>query len=218
MVHLLCLETSGVSCSVCLTADDRILEQRTLNTGSFTHAEKLHIFIEEILKQTKLKGSDIDAVAVSEGPGSYTGLRIGVSSAKGLCFAWNVPLIAVPTLQILAKNINIPQGYIIPMLDARRMEVYTAVFDENHTQVEATQPLILDENSFQNWLEKSKVSFLGDGSDKFAEICKHPNAFFVKNQFPTAEKMASLAFERFTQKQFEDVAYFEPFYLKNFQI
>lgn len=217
MIYILCLETSGINCSVSIINAEKTIFLKEANTGNFSHAENLHIFIEEILRENKIQSIDIKAVAVSSGPGSYTGLRIGVASAKGLCFAWNVPLIAVPTLEILSQNICVSEGYIIPMLDARRMEVYTAVFDQNHHQVEATQPLILNENSFSTWLNQSKVTFLGDGSDKFSQICTHPNAHFVKNQFPSAEKMAKLAFERFENQQFEDLAYFEPFYLKSFQ-
>lgn len=218
MAYILCLETSGVNCSVSLVYNGIPILGRQTNTVNFSHAENLHVFIEEILTESKLQMVDIKAVAVSSGPGSYTGLRIGVSSAKGLCFAWNVPLIAVPTLNILAQNISVEDGFIIPMLDARRMEVYTCVFDKNFQQIQPTEPKILSEESYLEFLEKSKVIFLGDGSDKFAQICKHPNAIFVENQFPSAEKMAKLASEKFENQQFENVAYFEPFYLKNFHM
>lgn len=217
MDYILCLETSGTNCSVAVSHKQETLFVKEINTGNFSHAENLHVFIQDILTNNALSYSNIKAIAVSTGPGSYTGLRIGVATAKGLCFAWDIPFISVPTLEILAQNNIGESDFIIPLLDARRMEVYCAVFDQNKKQISPTQAKILDENSFSEYLQKGKVCFVGDGTEKFEKICNHHNAFFLRNQYPSATNMSSIAFERFQTQQFEDIAYFEPFYLKNFQ-
>ncbi|MFK8302515.1 tRNA (adenosine(37)-N6)-threonylcarbamoyltransferase complex dimerization subunit type 1 TsaB [Capnocytophaga stomatis] len=213
MTKILCIETSGINCSVAISEGSSLLAEKAENKGKFTHAESLHVFINEVLNLAKISINELDAIAVSGGPGSYTGLRIGVSTAKGLCFALNKPLIAISTLQILASQITDNQ-LIIPMLDARRMEVYSAVFDKNFNEIEKTKAKILNENSYTEWLSKGKVVFLGDGVDKFSEICHHPNAFFIKNAYPQAKDMITHAFEKFKNRNFEDIAYFEPNYLK----
>ncbi|GIM48652.1 tRNA (adenosine(37)-N6)-threonylcarbamoyltransferase complex dimerization subunit type 1 TsaB [Capnocytophaga stomatis] len=213
MTKILCIETSGINCSVAISEGSSLLAEKAENKGKFTHAESLHVFINEVLNLAKISINELDAIAVSGGPGSYTGLRIGVSTAKGLCFALNKPLIAISTLQILASQITDNQ-LIIPMLDARRMEVYSAVFDKNFNEIEKTEAKILNENSYTEWLSKGKVIFLGDGAEKFSKICHHPNAFFIKNAYPQARDMVVHAFERFKNKCFEDIAYFEPNYLK----
>ena len=217
MAYLLCLETSGTNCSVSIIKNQELISYKEQNTSEFSHSENLHIFIEETLKNANIKPSDLSAIAVSSGPGSYTGLRIGVSSAKGLCFALNIGLIAIPTLSILVENIKEINDfqYIIPMIDARRMEVFSAVFDKEKKQIRNTQAEILTDSSFKEYLSKGKTLFLGNGSDKFSEICSHPNAHFLKGQFPSATQMNKLAFEKFCENQFENVAYFEPFYVKN---
>lgn len=217
MAYLLCLETSGTNCSVSIIENQELISYKEQNTSEFSHSENLHIFIEETLKNANIKPSDLSAIAVSSGPGSYTGLRIGVSSAKGLCFALNIGLIAIPTLSILAENIKEINDfqYIIPMIDARRMEVFSAVFDKEKKQIRNTQAEILTDSSFEEYLSKGKTLFLGNGSDKFSEICSHTNAHFLKGQFPSATQMNKLAFEKFCENQFENVAYFEPFYVKN---
>ncbi|GET45377.1 tRNA (adenosine(37)-N6)-threonylcarbamoyltransferase complex dimerization subunit type 1 TsaB [Capnocytophaga felis] len=213
MTKILCIETSGINCSVAISEENSLLAEKAENKGKFTHAESLHVFINEVLDLANISINELDAIAVSGGPGSYTGLRIGVSTAKGLCFALNKPLIAISTLQILASQIT-ENEFIIPMLDARRMEVYSAVFDKSFNEIEKTEAKILDENSYTEWLSKGKVVFLGDGVDKFSEICRHPNAFFVKNAYPQAKDMIPHAFEKFKNRNFEDIAYFEPNYLK----
>lgn len=144
--HILCIESSGINCSVALTENGKIIAEKSENTGQFSHAEKLHVFIEDVLQNTKMTVNDLQAVAVSSGPGSYTGLRIGVSAAKGLCFALQIPLIAIPTLQTLA--VQVEAKCIIPMLDARRMEVFSAVFDENHHEIEKTKAQVINNDSF----------------------------------------------------------------------
>lgn len=192
---------------------------KELNDESYSHGENLHFFIEKIVKEAAISLSAIDAVAVSKGPGSYTGLRIGVSAAKGLCFSLDKPLIAVNTLASLARSIQVKESeYIIPLLDARRMEVYSAVFDNNYTQIRDTQAEIIDENSFNDYLTKGKVYFLGDGAEKCKDIIKHENAVFLDGYFPSAKLMLQLSFEKYKKNDTEDVAYFEPFYLKDFLI
>jgi tRNA threonylcarbamoyladenosine biosynthesis protein TsaB len=189
---------------------------KEFHSGGYSHAEKLHVFLSDVLKEARLSFEDVDGIVVGKGPGSYTGLRIGVSAAKGLCFALDLPLIALETLSILAQSVRISKGCIVPMLDARRWEVYCAVFDPAHTQISDTEALVLDANSFADLLEKGPVYFVGDGAQKCGEIIRHPNAFFLDDVYPSAREMAVLSYEKFQNKEFEDVAYFEPFYLKDF--
>lgn len=212
--HLLCLETSGKNCSVALTQNDSILAHRSICTGSFSHAENLHLFIEQVIQEAELSLSDITAVSLSQGPGSYTGLRIGTSTAKGLCFALQIPLITVSSLEVLTRQVSF-DGYIVPMFDARRMEVYTAVFNAHYQQVTPTKALVLDTHSFSD-LKSDKVLFLGDGSEKFSAICTHKKASFIPRIFPDAKNMGAISYEKLTRKDFTDVAYFEPDYLKPF--
>ena len=186
------------------------------NNAGYSHAEMLHVFIDEVFKISKLKPIDIDAIAVSKGPGSYTGLRIGVSSAKGLCFALNKPLLAIDTLASLARQVKIDKGFIVPMLDARRMEVYSAVFDSNYEKEREIKAEILDNNSFGNILNHSKVYFVGSGAEKTKTIIQHPNAVFIDGKLPSANEMAVLSEIKHKKSDTEDVAYFEPYYLKNF--
>ena len=209
---ILHIETSGLNCSVALSKDNRILAEKSENAGKFTHSENLHLFIEAVMQQASLPLTALDAIAVSAGAGSYTGLRIGIATAKGLCFALGKPLIAIPTLQILAHQAK--ADCIIPMLDARRMEVYSAVFNSQYEFVTPTEAKILDEHSYQDELNKGKVTFLGDGSNKFAAICKHPNAVFIPDAFPQSKDMLPFAIAKYNTQDFEDIAYFEPTYLK----
>lgn len=216
MAIILNIETATKNCSVSLAKDGKILAIKELNNGNYSHAELLHQFIQEVITKASITKSDINAIAVSKGPGSYTGLRIGVSAAKGLCFALDIPLIAIDTLQALSFAITINKGFIVPMIDARRMEVYTAVFNEDYNSIEKTSAKIIDETSFLNYLEKEKTYFLGDGALKCKETITHKNAVFIANVFPSAKEMADLSYTKFQNKEFEDVAYFEPFYLKDF--
>jgi len=211
------LETATTNCSVALCEDANVIALKEDNSKGYSHAEKLHVFIDEILKENDLKINNLDAIAISKGPGSYTGLRIGVSAAKGLCFAQDIPLISVPTLSALAKQIDPKEGaQIIPMLDARRMEVYSAVFDSAFNQIRATKAEVLSEESFQEELAKGKVYFIGNGVAKFREICEHPNAEFIEDRLPSAKEMCSIAYYKYKISDIEDVAYFEPYYLKDF--
>lgn len=190
---------------------------KEINEGQFSHAEKLHPFIEEVIRQSNISFSDLNAVAVSKGPGSYTGLRIGVSAAKGLCYTLDIPLISVDTLQVLASSAKAEENsLIIPLLDARRMEVYGAVFNNNFEKIRETEAEIIDENSFSEFLKKGKTYFLGDGAEKCKKIITNKNAVFLEGHFPSSKNMVTFSTQKFNNSDFEDVAYFEPFYLKDF--
>lgn len=184
--------------------------------NNYSHSEKLHIYIDDVLKEANVHLNKVDAIAISKGPGSYTGLRIGVSAAKGLCYALNKPLISVSTLEALSHQIKIEEGIIIPILDARRMEVYSAIFNSQHCQVRETQAQILEEHSFKDYLEKGKAYFIGNGVNKTKELINNPNAVFVENKLPSANEMSLLAYYKYKKNDFENVAYFEPYYLKDF--
>lgn len=214
---ILCIETATTNCSVALENNGKLLALKEDYSNNYSHAERLHLFIEEILRENEVEAKDLDAIAVSKGPGSYTGLRIGVSAAKGLCFALNVPLISIPTLRSLALQVKQEKdGFIIPLLDARRMEVYTAGFTADYRKVFDTRAQILSEDSFSKYLENAAVTFIGSGVEKFSKICTHPNATFIEGKLPSAAEMTVLAAEKFQKQKFEDVAYFEPYYLKDF--
>ena len=214
---LLCIETSGKNCSVALFEGLQLVSIREVHTEQFSHSENLHVFIEQVLKESNLQPKAIKAIAISAGPGSYTGLRIGVATAKGLCYGWDIPLIALPTLRILAEQVSYEFTdieYIIPMIDARRMEVFTAVYSHDFSPILGERAEILTESTFDTYLNKGKTIFLGDGITKFQAICKHKNAYFWQNKFPSAKQMSRLALEKYQAQAFEDIAYFEPFYLK----
>lgn len=216
VAYILNIETSTKNCSASIAKDGHVIALKEVNSGSFSHAEKLHVFIGELLEEVGLKAIDLTAVAVGKGPGSYTGLRIGVSAAKGLCYALNIPLIAVATLEILAKKTSVSEGVIVAMLDARRMEVFSAVYNDSYEKIRKTAAQIIDENSFATYLSKGKVTFIGDGAEKCKEIIKHPNAIFIDHAFPSAKEMGQVSFVKYQKSDTEDVAYFEPFYLKDF--
>lgn len=217
MANILCIETATTNCSVALGINGELKTLKEENDLNYSHSERLHILIYDILEESGINLSDLDAVAISKGPGSYTGLRIGVSAAKGLCFSLDLPLISIPTLTSLAFKVHMP-GYIVTMLDARRMEVYSAVFDQDKGQIEETSALVLDRNSYLQLLEEGRVNFIGSGVKKFREICDHPNAVFIENELPSAGEMINLASQKYLNKAFEDVAYFEPYYLKDFMV
>jgi len=216
MALILNLETATKNCSVSLSKDGETIALRELNSGGFSHAEKLHPFIEDVLNEAKLSINNLDAVSISKGPGSYTGLRIGVSAAKGICYGNEIPLIAISTLQSLASSQKSKDYTLIPMLDARRMEVYASVFNSDVEEIRETKAEIIDSNSYSEYLEKGKVLFFGDGAEKCKDIIKHKNADFVDDIFPSAKEMSKIAEKMFNEKIFEDSAYFEPFYLKDF--
>lgn len=224
MALILNFDTSTEICSVNLAKNGKILFIRE-SSEEKSHASSLTVFIEQILGEANITVSQLDAVAVSMGPGSYTGLRIGVSTAKGLCYGSNVPFIAISTLQAMAmqlsNNTKLLKGlsdniWFCPMIDARRMEVYTAFYDLQNTEQRKISAEILDDESFQSILNERIVLFFGNGSAKFKDVCKHKNAIFIDNIDTSSEGMVNLAEISFEKKKFEDIAYFEPFYLKDF--
>lgn len=220
MAFILNIETSTTVCSVSLSKNGELLSFKEINNG-YTHAENLHIFIENIIKQASITLKELNAVAISKGPGSYTGLRIGVSAAKGLAYSLNIPLIALDTLEIMANSALAKDNDAVycPMIDARRMEVYTSVYDKNLNQLIETEALIVDENSISKFSSYPKIYFFGDGMQKCKTVLStFKNAEFIENILPSAKAMCDLAFKKYIEKQFEDVAYFEPFYLKDFLI
>lgn len=219
MALILNIETATTVCSVSLANDGRLIALKEQN-GDYSHAENLTLFIEDIFKQAGKKLNETDAIAVSKGPGSYTGLRIGVSSAKGLCCALNKPLISVNTLQAMALGISIKKNneYLLcPMIDARRMEVYCALYDQNNNEIKSTSAEIIDEHSFSDILKNNTIVFFGDGAEKCKSVLsENKNAVFIDNVFPSAKNLIELSLQSFINNDFEDVAYFEPFYLKDF--
>jgi tRNA threonylcarbamoyladenosine biosynthesis protein TsaB len=214
---LLHIETTTTVCSAALSRDGALLGLEETR-GAYVHAENLTVFCDRLLKKNDLKFSQLDGVSVSKGPGSYTGLRIGVSAAKGFCYALGIPLIAVDTLQAMAFGMRdeAKEGLLCPMIDARRMEVYCAVYDQHLHTVQETKPLVIDANSFDTFLEKGLVWFSGDGAEKCKPVLQHTNARFTEAGWPSAKHLVALAEEKFRNKQFEDLALFEPFYLKTF--
>ena len=217
MIYILNLETATKNCSVSISQNGYTLVCKELADEGFSHAERLHVFIEAVCADAKISLSQLNAVAVSCGPGSYTGLRIGVSAAKGLCYALQIPLISVDTLASMASKINITSGWIVPMIDARRMEVYSAVFNYDLKKIREIKAEILTENSFENTTEL--IYFLGDCNEKAKTILTKSNFIFVDAfVYPSAREMSIMAFQKFKAQCFEDVAYFEPYYLKDFMV
>lgn len=221
MSCILNIETSTSVCSVALSADGKVLMEKSSFEGP-SHAALLGVYVEEALSAAKAKGVKPEAVAVSSGPGSYTGLRIGVSVAKGLCFGSDIPLISVHTLETLAvaamKQVAAEKDMLYcAMLDARRMEVYAAIYDSELREVRGVAADIVDAATYASYLEKGKVCFFGNGAAKCRDVIASPNAVFLDGVHPLAENMIPLAEKAFAEGRFEDVAYFEPFYLKEFQ-
>ena len=217
MSYILNIETATKNCSVALAKDGKTVLCKEIAEEGYSHAERLHVFMEEIIQEAGITFQDISAIAVSQGPGSYTGLRIGVSAAKGLCFALGIPLIALDTLQVLASQAKVSDGLIIPMLDARRMEVYSAIYTPNFENRRAVQAEIITENSFED-LEET-LYFVGDCAEKCKPFLNKENFIFLeKIKYPSAKEMSLLSFEKHQKNDFVDVAYFEPYYLKDFMM
>jgi len=215
---ILNLETATTNCSVSLAKDGVLLALRENNTPNYSHAEQLHVFIAECMAEAKLPLTKLEAIAVSKGPGSYTGLRIGVSAAKGLCFSLDIPLISIATLTSMASKFVGAFDYIIPVLDARRMEVYSAVFDCDLNQIRETEAEIIDEHSFGSYLHHKSVLVSGSGAQKIKETLSAENVSFDTTCVPSSKEMAKLSHEKYQEGNFEDVAYFEPYYLKDFML
>ncbi len=216
MAYILNIETSTTNCSVSLSNKGETLVLKEDYGNGYSHAEKLHVYIEAVLKEANITSSQLEAIAVSKGPGSYTGLRIGVSAAKGLAYALNIPLISISTLEALAHQVSADSGCIVPMLDARRLEVYSAIFDKDYNVVRAIEAQILNESAFEKELASGKIYFVGDGVEKTKTLLNSPNAIFIENKLPSADQMSALSFNKYKKSDIEDVAYFEPYYLKDF--
>jgi tRNA threonylcarbamoyladenosine biosynthesis protein TsaB len=225
MAAILNIETATSLCSVALAIDGRLIAQReTLEEKS--HASRLTVYIEEILKEQGLKIKDLHAIAIGKGPGSYTGLRIGVSTAKGLCYGAGIPLIAMGTLRIMfnyAKEIcrerSIPldkNTLLCPMIDARRMEVFSCLYKTSGEEKEPISAKIIDAVTYTSYLQTTKIYFFGSGMEKCRQFLSHPNACFLDEIYPHTAAMAALSEEKYQEKKFENLAYFEPFYLKEF--
>ena len=217
MANILCLETATTNCSVAVGIDGKIKSLVEENTPNYSHSEQLHVFVERALAEASISLADLDVIAVSKGPGSYTGLRIGVSAAKGLCFALDVPLISIPTLKSMAAQIRLKHDeVVIPLLDARRMEVYSRAFDEKNRALSETKAEIITENSFEEYKSYQKVHLIGNGAIKCTGVLQDNVFEFHTDIIPSANEMVTLAQEKYTTATFEDVAYFEPYYLKDF--
>ena len=216
MAIILNLETATTNCSVSIARNGETLALVEENGIRYSHAEQLHNFIAESLKEAEVSLDQLDAVAVSKGPGSYTGLRIGISAAKGLCFALDIPLISVNTLKILATTIETDGGSIIPLLDARRMEVYAAVYDSEYKEIEPAWAEIVTPDSFKEVVKTKKAYLVGPGAEKCRDVLSSENFIFETQRIPSAREMARLSYEKFKGEKFENNAYFEPFYLKDF--
>ncbi len=216
MSYILCIETSTTNCSVALAKDGLVIAFIEDYDNKYSHAERLHNYIDTVIKEGGIHLRELSAVSVSKGPGSYTGLRIGVSAAKGLCYALSIPLVSIFTLHSLGLQVKIEEGYIVPMLDARRMEVYSAVFSSSHILERETRAEILSDESFLTYLDKGKVYFIGNGVEKLTTICNHENAVFITDKLPSAKEMALLSYSKFVDGDFENINHFEPYYLKDF--
>jgi len=217
-MKILHIETSSKNCSVAISDGENLLCLCEEISDNYKQSESLHSFVEWALEGAEISLKDLDAISLGKGPGSYTGLRIGAASAKGFCYGLKLPLIAINSLDSMVEEF-VNQGFelIIPLIDARRMEVYTAFFDGTSGEmIKETEAKILDENSFSELADK-KVLFIGDGAKKAQEILNLPNAEFKSDIHPSAKGLIKKSVEKFNQKDFESVAYFEPFYLKDFQ-
>jgi len=223
MSLILQIETATTSCSIALARVGEVLDFKEINARNI-HAEVITLYIDDLLNNTGITYNDLDPIAVSSGPGSYTGLRIGVSTAKGLCFALDKPLIAIETLEAMADGVINNPGFfaddktlLCPMIDARRMEVYTALFDTAGNRVRETAADIIDENSFADYLKDHKILFFGDGAEKCKGVLSaSPNALFLDDFVNSATYLTQKASQKFADGAFEDVAYYEPYALKDF--
>jgi len=217
MALILSLESSTSVCSAAIHDQGELVAMREVHQPQ-SAAAQLTVLVEDLFANIGLRKSDIAAVAVSGGPGSYTGLRIGTATAKGICYALDRPLIALDSLHVLASSVpRIGDGRMLcPMIDARRMEVYCCLLTEELDIIEDTKPYVVEATSFSGSLKVQKIAFLGNGSSKCRDVIKHPNAIFLENIFPAASAMGKLAFRKFDQQEFSDVRTFEPAYLKEF--
>ena len=217
--HVLCIESASKNCSVSLFKADALIDVIE-EKGSYSHSENLAAFIDQLLTRKSVKLMDLAAVAISEGPGSYTGLRIGLSLAKGICSGAQIPLIAIPTLDAMSwgaiRSVNDQAALYCPMLDARRMEVYTGLYSATNQIVQQVAPKVIDEHAFKDTLEKNTVYFFGDGASKCRDLIQSENAIFLKDHFISSQYMGAIGYKKLLGKQFVDLAYFQPNYFKEF--
>ena len=220
MSIILNIETSSKNCSVSVSENGNIIGLKEQSYDEYSHSKSLHVFIDEIFKEIELSPQKLSAVAISEGPGSYTGLRIGVSAAKGICVALNIPLIAIDTMQILARKIECAEGYIISAMDARRDEIYYSVFKSNNCKIPIkvgkTDCMIINSDSFSNYFKSSTVNFVGNCNEKIKGFLDHKNIIFSDFMLPSANEMGIISFSCFKKSEFEDISDFQPKYLKEF--
>lgn len=219
MAYLLHIESTSTVCSVAISKDAELIGIKEINNG-YTHAENLHVFIEQLLEETSLQAKDLNAISVSSGPGSYTGLRIGFSAAKGLAYALQIPLITIETLKALSSEVinkdNLNAIYC-PLLDARRMEVYCAAYDAQLNEILSLRALVLNEESIKVFDQGKDIYFFGDGMPKAKALLQTlPNVHFIDDITASASSMIALAFQKYTAQDFADIAYVEPNYLKEF--
>ena len=217
MALILAIETTTRNCSVALFENERLLALKEKYSDDYSHAEQLTLFIIEIMKETQFTLNNINAIAISKGPGSYTGLRIGTSTAKGLCYSLEIPLISISTLEAMAYNMALKENFELfcPMIDARRMEVFSAIYNKENIQIRSVKADVVDEQTYKDYLIK-EVLFFGDGALKCKDIINNKNAHFLKGINPSASNLGVLSNIKFIKGDFEDAAYFEPYYLKDF--
>ena len=220
MCKILNIETSSQNCSVSISESGKIIGLEEQYFEKYSHSKSLHVFIDKLFKKTKLSPNDLSAVAISEGPGSYTGLRIGVSAAKGICFPLDIPLIALDTMHILSRKIECCNGYIISAMDARRDEIYCAIFQSANCKIPElivkADTMILSSDSFLDYYKSSTVNFVGNCNKKIMNFLNHKNIIFSDFKFPSANEMGILSHSKYTKQQFVDLAEFQPNYLKYF--
>ena len=219
MALILAIETTTKNCSVALFENEKLLALKEQYSDDYSHAEQLTLFITEVMQETQLSLNNINAIALSKGPGSYTGLRIGTSTVKGLCYSLDIPLISISTLKAMAYSIASTENFELfcPMIDARRMEVFSAVYDKDNKEIRTVNADIVNEQTYTAYL-KREMLFFGDGALKCKEIINDKNAHFLKDIYPSAKNLGVLANTKFIKEEFEDVAYFEPYYLKDFVV
>jgi len=217
MAIILAIETTTKNCSVALFDNGILLQIKEQNSADYSHAEQLTLFIKEVVRESNITLKEVNAIALSMGPGSYTGLRIGTSTAKGLCYALDIPLISISTLKAMALGISEVQQFelLCPMIDAKRMEVFAAIYDKNNKEVREVRADIVDKETYAEYFNKS-VLFFGNGAIKCKEIINNTNAKFIEGIYPSAKDLGALSYQKFVNKNFEDIAYFEPYYLKDF--
>jgi len=215
---ILNIETSTKNCSVALSFKGKLINAIEQSSESYSHGEQLHPCIDKLISESKINLSNLSAVAVSKGPGSYTGLRIGVSAAKGLCYSLNIPLISLNSLSILSRKVKVSKGTLLaPMLDARRLEVYTQLLDYQYKIIKNTWAEIITKDSFSSFMSNNSILAFGTGSQKTKSSIKNLKYKVLDKLYePSSKEMADLSYKKFIKKEYENIAYFEPYYLKEF--